>query len=210
MAERPKNMEAHGRAAHSALGEGEFAAHFQKSHRVLWLVAAGILGDPNLAEDVVQDAAMIALDKLENFTPGTSFTAWMAQIVRNVSMNTARKETRRRSAPLGPDSDAAFPDPNSNGKHIEKMTELGADGRLPANQTWFDDRVMRALAEVSDMARACLLLRTIDSMEYSEISAVLSIPEGTAMSHVHRTRRLLRERLGDLWRERPSVSGGNA
>jgi DNA-directed RNA polymerase specialized sigma24 family protein len=43
-----------------------------------------------------------------------------------------------------------------------------------------------------------LLLRTIEQMEYSEISKVLQIPEGTAMSHVHRARQHLRERLADL------------
>jgi len=209
MAERPENSKASETAAPGALSREDFSAHFERSHRVLWLVAAGILRDPALAEDVVQDAAMIALGKLEQFTPGTSFTAWMAQMVRNVSMNAARKENRRRMAPLGADGDFPIQDPSSNGRIPSRNTPLGADGRLPANQTWFDDRVMQALAEVSEMARACLLLRTIELMEYSEISAALSIPEGTAMSHVHRTRRLLRERLADLWRERPSATGGN-
>ena len=32
-------------------------------------------------------------------------------------------------------------------------------------------------------------------MGYREIGAVLGIPEGTAMSHVYRTRQLLRKRL---------------
>ena len=58
---------------------------------------------------------------------------------------------------------------------------------------------MRALNSVSDIARACLLLRTIEQMEYAEISRLLAIPEGTAMSHVHRARQHLRERLADKY-----------
>jgi len=41
-------------------------------------------------------------------------------------------------------------------------------------------------------------------MEYSEISKVLQIPEGTAMSHVHRARQHLRERLADKYPNMPS------
>jgi RNA polymerase sigma factor (sigma-70 family) len=77
--------------------------------------------------------------------------------------------------------------------------ELSARGELPPDQEHFDDRVMRALRSVNEVARACLLLRTLEGLSYSEISRLLEIPEGTAMSHVHRTRMHLRECLADLW-----------
>ncbi|MBX3394521.1 MAG: RNA polymerase sigma factor [Phycisphaerae bacterium] len=179
-------------AANRVRAEAEFSAHFLRARRVLWLIAAGLIGDRTLADDVVQDAAVIAFQKYDQFTPGTSFTAWMGQVVRHVAMNTARRENRRKSASL--DGDTALTgsvlrctDPG--------RVELGPRGELPVEHSWFDDQVSRALADVGEVARACLLLRSIESMEYSEISAVLSIPEGTAMSHVHRARRLMRERL---------------
>src|SRR5262249_7753011 len=52
---------------------GEFAAQFNASFRVLWLIAAGITGDAALAEDVVQEAALVAMSKMDQFQPGTSF-----------------------------------------------------------------------------------------------------------------------------------------
>jgi RNA polymerase sigma-70 factor (ECF subfamily) len=72
---------------------------------------------------------------------------------------------------------------------------LTAQGQLPPDQMAFDDDLMAALNNVNDTARACLLLRTIDGMEYAEISKLLDIPAGTAMSHVHRSRQFLRKRL---------------
>lgn len=69
-------------------------------------------------------------------------------------------------------------------------------GQLMADQDAFDDSLTRALGELGEMARACLLLRTIVELTYAEIAEVLGIPEGTAMSHVHRSRRTLREVLG--------------
>ena len=86
-----------------SLGAVEFAESFQASFRTLWLIAVGIVGEPALAEDVVQEAAIAALAKLDQFTPGTNFRAWMGRIVHFVAMNQARKEKRRRSAGSDPD-----------------------------------------------------------------------------------------------------------
>ena len=55
---------------------------------------------------------------------------------------------------------------------------------------------MRALASLTEVARASLLLRTLEGLDYDEIGRVLGVPAGTAMSHVHRSRMRLRERLG--------------
>jgi len=172
----------------------EFAARLKESYRVLWIIAVGILRDPDLAEDAVQEAAIIGLQKREQFTQGTSFTAWMGQMVRNVSLNSFRKEKRRRTTSI--DTEGLVDELRGGGSGLPAL-RIGADGALPPGQRHFDDRLMKALATLSETARTCLLLRTIEELEYSEISRLLSIPEGTAMSHVHRTRTFLREQLAD-------------
>ena len=57
---------------------------------------------------------------------------------------------------------------------------------------------MSALGHLSEVARACLLLRTVEGLDYGEIGRALGIPEGTAMSHVHRSRMRLRAELVTL------------
>ncbi len=192
-----------------SISAAEFAAQFQASFRILWLIAVGILGDASLAEDVVQEAAIIALGKLDQFRVGTNFSAWTGQIVRNVALNRARRERKHRAAsvdPLALDETTAAPGASAvdGGLRSGRVQAGGAD------RLGFDVRLARALAGVGDVARACLLLRTLEGMEYSQISILLGIPEGTAMSHVHRTRRTLREQLADLWKERTdgSATGG--
>jgi RNA polymerase sigma-70 factor (ECF subfamily) len=177
--------------------DAEFAAQFPSSFRVLWLIAVGIVGEAALAEDVVQEAVIIALGKRRQFQPGTNFTAWVGQIVRNVALNHARRERRRRSAPVAP-------------ADLERFSAEGrvGEGDDAPGRGDFDERLLRALGSVGSLPRACLLLRTLEGMEYSQISRLLDIPEGTAMSHVHRTRAYLRERLADLGqRERASEKG---
>jgi RNA polymerase sigma-70 factor (ECF subfamily) len=189
----------------------EFARRFAESYRTLWTIAAGIVNDPAVAEDVVQDAAVTALGKLHEFRPESNFTAWMAQIVRFIALNTSRRG-RRQPTPLDPIAmdDSMSMSRQSNQHPPISMPGVGSagdsrgtplvdsHGHLDAGHTPFDDRVMRALNSVSEIARACLLLRTIEGLNYDEIARALQIPPGTAMSHVHRTRIFLRERLADL------------
>ncbi len=179
----------------------EFASQFRGSFRVLWFVAAGIVGDRSLAEDVVQEAAIIGLNKYEQFEAGTNFTAWMAQTVRHVALNVLRKEQRHRSGVREAGHSVARSASRSlthapDEEAADRQKAILANGELMSNQTMFDDRVVRALGEIGSAPRACLLLRAIEGLEYSEISALLGIPEGTAMSHVHRSRQFLREKLG--------------
>ena len=53
--------------------------------------------------------------------------------------------------------------------------------------------MVRALQTLSDEARCCLLLKVVQQLSYAEIAVLLQIPAGTAMSHVHRAKKALRE-----------------
>lgn len=180
-----------------------FSAHFSDSFRALWFTAVGIVGDRALAEDIVQEAAIIGLEKFSQFQDGTSFPAWMGQIVRHVARNSMRKETRRRTSPLDTDGSAraqagspmSTPQPGNPAKDKQRL-DSAMRGELAPDQRDFDDHLVQALDSLTPAARACLLLRTVEGFEYRDISVLLGIPEGTAMSHVHRSRQLLRERLG--------------
>jgi RNA polymerase sigma-70 factor (ECF subfamily) len=192
-----------------SLSTAEFAARFQEASRVLWTIAAGVLGDPAEAEDVLQEAAMMALVKREQFEPGTSFSAWMGRFVRNVALNHARKVRRRGTLPHAPEVVEEIAGTGSRAPILPGpgTAELPVDGRgeLLEDQTAFDDRVLAGLRELGPDPRAALLLRTVMGLTYREIALTLEIPEGTAMSHVHRARTLLRERLGP---DEPPASRG--
>ena len=190
------------RVTRGAITSTEFGALFERVARKLWCVAAAVTSDRDRASDVVQEAAVIALGKLDEFDPGTSFDAWMAQIVRFVALNERRRTQRRpsRSAdPVvldsSPNSDRPTPDRSGH-------RSLGA---LMADEHAFDDAVVHSLASLEETARACLLMKTVLGLSYAEIARTLSIPEGTAMSHVHRARRAMRDQLKP---QEPKAPGG--
>lgn len=154
---------------------------FQECSKALWCIAASVLGNAEQARDVVQEAAIVGLRKRDEFQPGTSFVHWMGQIVRFTALNQGRRSMLRLAR---------------DREHVSGSAR--AVGREPAPERegeWFDDQTRRALQQLDETARSCLLMRTVLDMSYRQIAEALGIPENTAMSHVHRSRQKMREAL---------------
>jgi len=174
------------------LTAAEFGTRFEAASRALWCIAVGVTGDRTRAEDLVQEAAMVALDKLGDFNPSTSFLAWMGQIVRFLALNERRKMIREREA-RNDDVFRSAVEPRRT--MTDPQSPISGKGELSPEQLAFDDDLAAAVSALDETARSCLLLRTVMSLTYREIGLALSIPEGTAMSHVHRARQTLRKQL---------------
>ena len=58
-------------------------------------------------------------------------------------------------------------------------------------------RLEAALAELTAVQRAVVLLHDLEGYRHREIAEELHIPEGTVRSHLFLARRALRERLGE-------------
>jgi RNA polymerase sigma-70 factor (ECF subfamily) len=171
------------------MDRSEFAKTYQSLYKQLWLIAAGILGDRSEADDIVQEAAIVAYRKRNEFRPGSNFAGWVTGILKHCAMNHRRKRHGRKTFPTDPST--------LDGECNRSLAGGSVDtsGGLTALSGQFDDQVIRGLAQLSPDARCCLLLRIVDGLSYAEISHLLDIPEGTAMSHVHRSKRLMRQQL---------------
>jgi RNA polymerase sigma-70 factor, ECF subfamily len=175
-----------------SLSRDEFVALFLEAHPRLWTVAAAVLGDRDLAEDVVQDAAMTGLDRLDSYERGTNFLAWMSQIVRFTALNQLKQLRRRNTAQAGEHMlEGAIAPALANPTSIAPASQF-ACGAFEADQLGFDDQLAAAVAKLAPERRACLLLRIVQSMPYEEIAVTLGIPASTAMSHVHRAKHALK------------------
>ena len=183
----------------------EFTDLFSASAETLWTIAAAVGGDPIEAEDVLQEAALAALAKLDQFQRGTSFVGWMGSFVRNHARNFARKRQRRATRPLEPEAleGVAGVLDRRNGRRVRPPEEelhgrpvLTPGGDLPIDLEAFDDALLGALGQLGEEQRAALLLRVVNGLSYPEVGSALGIPPGTAASHVHRARARLRELLG--------------
>ena len=135
------------------------------------------------AQDLVQETYAKALRGFSSFQPGTNFRAWMYRILRNTFLTSRTGLQATRTVPFE-DEDGAEIAVADSGTPEAILIER-------SNQQLVQD----AIAELPVKAREILLLCEVEEMSYQEIAETLSIPIGTVMSRLSRSRKALREIL---------------
>ena len=146
------------------------------------------LGNASEAEDVSQEAFVLAFTRLEMFRGDSAFYTWLYRIAVNSAISQRRK---KRPAPLG---DALDPHADNSNRPESESPEA------PLMQQESIALVHRALAELSDEHREILVLRELEGYDYDGISEMCGIPVGTVRSRLHRARSQLKielERIED-------------
>ena len=144
------------------------------------------------AEDLVQEAALLAFRAFEQFTPGTNFKAWFYRILTNCFYSTHRKQKRQGEAV---DLDAVpslylYARTAEAGLHEHTADPAAALlGRLDA------EAIVAALEMLPDEYRVACSLYFVQDFAYEEIAQTLGIPLGTVRSRIHRGRKMLQKML---------------
>lgn len=144
-----------------------------------------------VAEDVAQDAFLLAYRKLGDLGESAAFKSWLYRI----AINRAHDELRR-SARWGRRLDRNVGE--------EALAELPAVGAESAVESRLLRRALvRELARLPKSQRTAVVLKDVAGMKYVEIAELLGCPIGTAQIRVHRGRQKLRRRLDE-----PGKAGG--
>ncbi len=144
------------------------------------------------AEDLVQEAALLACQGRNGFQVGTNFKAWFFRIVTTCFWGKHRTACRR-PATIDLDDTPAL-------QLYLRSSEAGlqVDGTNPA-QTLLDrigtERIANALASLPVEFGVVCTLFFMEDFSYQEIADVLSIPVGTVRSRLHRGRKMLQKVL---------------
>jgi len=163
--------------------EDAFRRLVERYSSLLFRVAYRITGNPQDAEDVVQETFLKAFRRLHQFEERASFGSW----VHSIAVHTACDLLRRRrtqptpAAPSAEDADPfdATPAPDPLPDRLLQSREV-------------QDHVGRALEHLSRRERAAFVLRHFEQMTTREIAAALGMDEGTAKQSVFRAVRKLR------------------
>lgn len=130
--------------------------------------ARTIVGNPDTARDLVQEAVARALGARRVPENAAAYRAWMFKIVRNAALD----ELRRK--PLEPiDQEPAVDLWRFDNAAIAKIT------------------VDQGLASLAPVHREIIALIDIAGFSYSEAAGVLGVPVGTIMSRITRARMAL-------------------
>lgn len=162
------------------------------------------------AEDLVQEAALLAYRGFGTFERNTNFRAWFLRIVMNAFLSSRRKHRVEDSAVSLDDLPNAF---------IQRQAHELIKGQEPADGTTASDvarnvigkleseQVEAAIDALPEEFRAVATLYFIQDLPYQEIADLLHIPVGTVRSRLHRGRALLQKRLWQLALDHGLVAG---
>jgi RNA polymerase sigma-70 factor (ECF subfamily) len=150
------------------------------------------------AEDIVQEASLLAWRSFDSFEQGTNFRAWFQRIVVNVFLTRCRAERRRgTTVPLVAD--------DADSDRTAADTRWAADGGDAAEAilgAMDVQAVQAALASLPVEYRTVAVLYFVDDLSYEQIAETVGCPVGTVRSRLHRGRRLLWKRLAETARDR--------
>lgn len=133
----------------------------------LWRYGLVLSGDSDTAHDLVQATCLRALEKSEQFQPGTQLSRWVYTILRSIWMN----ELRSRRVRMG----QGFVDPE---------IALVADGIREIETNLLARQVLREVERLPAGQREAVFLVYGEGLSYREAADILGIPQGTVMSRL--------------------------
>ena len=133
-------------------------ALFARNTRALYQTAFRVLGNPEDAEEALQEGLMSAYRNLPRFERRSQFSTWLTRIVINAALMRRRSKRSRPAVSLDevvtegelPLADR-FADDGPNPEQLYAGTELG-------------DRMNKKLAEISPLLRTAFWLREIEGL----------------------------------------------
>jgi len=163
-----------------------FEADAQRHLGALYSFALKLARSRDDAEDLVSDTYLRAIERWEQFRPGTNMRAWLFTILYHLFISRKRRiDAREVVSTDDPDAPLAF----------EVVGESDPEGAF--FDSFIDEEIVGAIEALPGEYRAAVLMSDVHGMRYAEIAERLGVPEGTVKSRLFRGRRMLQRRLRD-------------
>lgn len=155
----------------------------------MYAVALRIMGDPDEAEDVVQDAFISACGKVASFEGRSKLSTWLYRITTNAALMRLRK---RRDDTVSLDEPQVGDD---GGLLPRQLGDWEIDPGRQALSSELRQEMEAAVESLPPALRAAFVLRDIQGLSTQEAAEALEISETALKVRLHRARLALRERL---------------
>lgn len=144
--------------------------------RAAYAVALAVVRVPAEAEDVAQEALVVAWEQLSECREPAAFSGWLMNIARNQARNVlARRKVRSDFAAKPPGDDAP-------GEPVTAVVD--ARGQL-----------LRALEALDERQREVVLLHDLEGWSHAEIAATLTLSEVNSRQLLFTARKTMRALL---------------
>ena len=159
--------------------KGEAAAQallYKQYSKAMFNICTRMTGNLNDAEDILQDAFVIAFRSMYQLREAAQFGGWLKRIVVNECIRFSKKNTRWN-------------------EWNDQMNDVPADD---ASEWWTSislDLIHREIKGLPDGCRQVFNLYVLEDYSHKEIAESLAISESTSKSQYRRAKQLLKERI---------------
>lgn len=153
-------------------------------------MALRIVFDVDRAHDVVQDACVKALRKMDSFSGQSSLATWLHQITVNCARDYLRGRQREKQKI------------ETFGLRVVQSASSPPDPGHDMEQREMIDMVLQQVDLLPDDCRSAFVLTQLDGYSYDEAGEIEDQPRGTVASRVFRAKQLLLGRMANGYSKR--------
>lgn len=167
--------------------QGAFKTLMRRHNQLLFRTARSILRDDREAEEVVQDAYLLAYRGIRHYRGEARLATWLIRIVANRALRRRQRLTRERAL-FATGEVAAGEEENMGESRFQNPESAAANGELRHLLELHIDRL-------PDLYREIFVLRGVEELSGEETAEILGIPEATVRTRFFRARHLLSQAL---------------
>jgi RNA polymerase sigma-70 factor (ECF subfamily) len=145
----------------------EVRAALEPSLARLWRYALVLSRARDAADDLVQATCLRAIERADQFVPGTRVDRWLFAILRSIWLNEIRSQRIREG-----------------GGFVNAEDVLTTDGAREIEMNITASAVLRAVDRLPEAQRETILLVYGEGYSYAEAAGTLGVPIGTIMSRL--------------------------
>ena len=160
----------------------DFDTVVEKYADFVYNVAFRVMGSPQDAEDVAQEAFISAYRAFDRFRGESRVTTWLYRITVNAALMRLRKEKRARTLTQTGLEDVDVVNWDDTPERSAASSELG-------------EKLQEGISHLQPDLRAAIVLRDVEGLNNAEAAEVLGIGVASFKSRLHRGRVILRKFL---------------
>ena len=142
-------------------------AGLESSLAPLWRYALVLSRAHDAADGLVQATCLRAIERADQFVPGTRIDRWLFAILRSIWFSEIRSQRIREG-----------------GSFVDAEDALISDGARAMETNITASTVLRGIGGLPQVQRETILLVYAEGYSYAEAAAALGVPIGTIMSRL--------------------------
>ena len=174
----------------------EFARLVDAYSAPIYRLGLKILGNPQDAEDVLQNTFLNALMHLSSFEGRSSLSTWLYRIASNEALMQIRRKRKNVS----------IEDLQTEGSDEGLLPEIFMDwSALPESELITEEskaKLDEAVSKLPESLRLVFVLRDVEGVSIKETAEILNLTETNVKTRLLRARMALREQLSAYYGER--------